>query len=184
MKFPPVSEKTLLIFSVVMLLGFGGMVGLAILVVSVIAPPSPTALPTIPPTLTPLPPTITQLPDLTPTLTQLPSTATPELTCPYQAKIMFDQSTGCQNDGSFEFCLPAYDPNAMQAVLRLAPGTSCGPGRGRAGCNENQLLCRVPTTGLCSPPNSRAAMSDFGWNLVCSLAGLEFIEAIVPTWYE
>lgn len=184
-------NKLWLFISAALLLGCGGVVGLAILITALLAPPAP-APPIQPPnslSSTPLPATITPLLALAPTFTALPPStpATPTLPpaadCPNSAKIAFDKTTGCQNDGSFEFCIPAYDANAMQAMLAIAPGASCGPGRGRAQCGEDQLLCLVPTIGLCNL-SARPAMNDYGWQVTCQLAELPFIAAIVPTWYE
>jgi hypothetical protein len=112
-----------------------------------------------------------------------PLSPAPQSTCPAD-KISFTQETGCQNDGSIEFCLPADDPAALAAVQRIAPGVTCLQTRGRAGCDlPSQRLCLVETRGMCRPDAARA-MTDAGWRTVCDLAALPFVERIVPTWYE
>jgi hypothetical protein len=88
------------------------------------------------------------------------------------------------NDGSFEFCLPANDPAALAAVQRIAPGVTCLQSRGRVGCDrDSQRLCLVETRGMCRLDASRA-MTDAGWQTVCDVAALPFVETVVPTWYE
>lgn len=100
--------------------------------------------------------------------------------CPSH-KIGFTQETGCLNDGSVEFCLPAGDPAALAAVLDILPQTTCIQARGRAGCDlETQLLCRVDTAGMCRADRPQA-MTDPGWQTVCQLASLPFVPHIVPT---
>src|SRR5262245_4629845 len=51
--------------------------------------------------------------------------------------------TGCQNDGSVEFCAPtALAPTLMS----LAPNLRCQPGGGRAQCSRPDVwLCTYPT---------------------------------------
>jgi len=106
-----------------------------------------------------------------------------ESACPAD-KISFTRETGCLNDGSIEFCLPADDPTALSAVQRIAPGVTCLQAHGRAGCDlRSQRLCLVDTRGLCRTDAPRA-MTDAGWRTVCDLAMLPFVEKIVPTWYE
>jgi hypothetical protein len=101
---------------------------------------------------------------------------------PAASKIQFSQETGCLNDDSFEFCIPAADPDALSAVLAIAPQAVCAQGsRGRAGCTSAELLCMVETSGdLCRAD----AMTDETWQMVQDLAALPFIQRIVPTWYE
>jgi hypothetical protein len=98
-------------------------------------------------------------------------------------KITFTQENSCLNDGSFEFCVPKNDPEAMAAVLEIAPDAGCVAGsRGRAGCDlETQVLCLVSTRGMCAESD---AMADTGWQTTCDLAGLPFVQKVVPTWYE
>ncbi|MBZ0301588.1 MAG: hypothetical protein K8J31_17715 [Anaerolineae bacterium] len=98
--------------------------------------------------------------------------------------IRFTPATGCRNDGSFEFCIPADDPAALAQVFSIAPNTTCVPGRGRAGCDTaTQLLCLVGTDGMCQADQPEA-MTNAAWQTTCDLAGLPFISQIVPTWYE
>ena len=102
--------------------------------------------------------------------------------CPAH-KITFTQDTGCLNDGSVEFCIPAGDSAALAAVRKIAPGVSCIQAGGRAGCDlQTQRLCTVETLGMCT--TYHGAMTDSGWQTVCELAALPFVERIVPTWYE
>ena len=98
-------------------------------------------------------------------------------------KISFTQKDGCLNDGSFEFCIPQDDPEAMAAMLEITPNAQCIVGSmGRAGCDlATQMLCLVDRDGMCV---ENYAMSDAGWQTVCDLASLPFIQQLVPTWYE
>lgn len=102
-------------------------------------------------------------------------------------KIRFTQDTGCLNDGSVEFCLPADDPGALDSVHALVDENSvkgrCMQARGRAGCDlESEVLCRVETAGLCV--ERHGALTDTGWALIYDLAALESVREIGPTWYE
>lgn len=98
--------------------------------------------------------------------------------------IAFTQATGCQNDGSFEFCIPAEDPAALVQVLELLPEANCAPGRGRAACDAaTQLLCMVPTDNMCQAAQPDA-LTTSAWQTTCQLADLPFVDQIVPTWYE
>jgi len=107
----------------------------------------------------------------------------PEPACPAD-KIAFTQETGCLNDGSVEFCLPADDPSALSAVQRIAPAVTCLQAHGRAGCDlHSARLCLVDTRGMCRSDAPRA-MTDAGWRTVCDLAKLPFVRKVVPTWYE
>lgn len=103
--------------------------------------------------------------------------------CP-AARIAFTQDEGCLNDGSFEFCIPADDPDAQAAVRVIAPAAACVQASGRARCDPTtERLCLVSTQGMCQA-QSRGAMTDEGWRTVCALASLPFVRAVVPTWYE
>jgi hypothetical protein len=103
--------------------------------------------------------------------------------CPTE-KIAFTQETGCQNDGYFEFCIPDDDPEALAAVIALAPTVTCLRAGGRAGCHtDSEYLCMVPTRGLCQA-GSQGAMNDQGWQMACNLASLTSVRKVVPTWYE
>ena len=102
--------------------------------------------------------------------------------CPTE-KIAFTQDTGCLNDGSFEFCVPTENLNAMALVRQIVPQAECGPHRGRAGCDlETEVLCMVSIDRMCI--ERHGAMTDGGWQTVCDLAALPHIREIVPTWYE
>jgi hypothetical protein len=101
-----------------------------------------------------------------------------------EQKIAFTQQKGCVSDDSFEFCIPAGDPQALAQVHAIAPDALCGTMRGRAGCDlQTQLLCMVHTEGLCYPDQPEA-MTLAGWQMTCDLAALPFVETIVATWYE
>jgi hypothetical protein len=98
-------------------------------------------------------------------------------------KIRFTQDTGCQNDGSVEFCLPAHDRAALDLVRALVPEVHCMQARGRAGCDlDREMLCMVETAELCV--EIHGAMTDAGWALINELAALDAVREIVPTWYE
>jgi hypothetical protein len=101
-----------------------------------------------------------------------------------QNRIAFTQATGCQNDGSFEFCMPADDPAALEQVMALVPDANCISTPGRARCDmATQLLCMVPTDDMCHP-DQPDALTTTAWQTTCQLADLPFVERIVPTWYE
>jgi hypothetical protein len=105
-----------------------------------------------------------------------------EALCPID-KIAFTQETGCVNDGSFEFCVPTKNLNALAMVRQIVPQAECGPHRGRAGCDlETEVLCMVAVDRWC--PVRHGAMTDEGWQTVCDLAALPHIREIVATWYE
>lgn len=111
------------------------------------------------------------------------SSSAPEFACPVD-KIQFTQDTGCVNDGSVEFCIPVDDPEAKAAVEAITPNVSYMPSRGRAGCIlESQLLTLIEVRRWCNPDQPEA-MTDAGWEIICQLAALPFVEEIVPTWYE
>lgn len=96
-------------------------------------------------------------------------------------KLRFTQATGCENDGSVEFCVPP----ALEAAVRvIAPTVTCAPGGGRAGCEPaTELLCFFPTSGAaCVAPHG--ALTDQAWDAVCGLSMLPDVEEIVPTFFE
>jgi hypothetical protein len=96
-------------------------------------------------------------------------------------RISFTQDTGCLNDGSVEFCVPAHDPAALAAVHHIAPDVTCMRAGGRARCDTTtEILCRLPTT--CQ--DHHGALTDSRWQTVCDLAALPFVRQVVPTWYE
>ncbi len=104
-------------------------------------------------------------------------------TCP-TGKIAFTQAGGCSNDGSNEFCIPKGDAATLMEVKRIAPSVSCGPGRGRAGCDPTgQDLCFLPTdTSTCTSPHG--ALTDAAWAQHCQLATLPSVPQIVHTFFE
>jgi hypothetical protein len=106
----------------------------------------------------------------------------PPPTCPAD-KITFEQNTGCLNDGSVEFCVPANDLDALAAVREIVPDVQCGSMGGRARCDlDTEVLCLIETRGMCTAYHG--AMTDDGWQTVCKLAAMPFVREIVPTWYE
>jgi hypothetical protein len=108
----------------------------------------------------------------------------PAAECP-TAKLRFTHETGCLNDGSVEFCLPAGDDALLAQVLAIAPTVhSTGGGGGRAGCSApTEQLYFLPTTGADCVVD-HGAMTDKTWEQVCRIAALPEIREIVPTWFE
>ena len=99
-------------------------------------------------------------------------------------KMTFTQATGCQNDGSVEFCLPAGDPALLDRAKAIAPALNCAPGGGRAGCKgPGELLCSFPT-GMAECVARHGALTDAAWERLCQLAALPEVKRIVPTWFE
>jgi hypothetical protein len=102
--------------------------------------------------------------------------------CPAE-KIRFTKETGCRNDGSVEFCLPANDKRLRATVKRIAPKIE---NKGRQRCDpKTELLFFLPTdveSGSCV--ERWGAMTDRAWNQVCALARLPEIRAIRQTIYE
>ncbi len=102
-------------------------------------------------------------------------------------KMTFDQSTGCRNDGSVEFCLPDGDVQAFADVQNIAPSVICYPDypfQGRARClPETHYLCMLPLKAD-DCVERWGAMTDSSWAQVCELAAHDAIVRIVPTWYE
>jgi hypothetical protein len=100
-------------------------------------------------------------------------------------KIHFTQQTGCQNDGTYEFCIPtaALCTDCLARVQAIAADAIVSGSGGIAGCDAStQQLCMVPTspaTQRCEAPNG--AMTDAAWAQVCALAGLPFVPAVYPT---
>jgi hypothetical protein len=103
--------------------------------------------------------------------------------CPV-SEIAFTQATGCQNDGSVEFCIPRGDDAVRASVTNIAPNVECITAGGRAGCNlATQLLCFYPVKeSQCT--SSHGALTDRAWADVCSLASLTAVKKIVPTFFE
>lgn len=104
--------------------------------------------------------------------------------CPAD-KIAFEQARGCENDGSVEFCIPAGDPAALEAVRAIDPKISCIQGSmGRARCDlGREMLCLMDTLPYCGK-DRYGAINDTGWARICAFARLPFVTRIVPTWYE
>ena len=103
--------------------------------------------------------------------------------CP-TGKIAFTQADGCSNDGSNEFCIPKGDVATLMEVKRIASAVSCGPGRGRAGCDPTrQDLCFFPTDpSTCTSPHG--ALTDAAWAQHCQIASLPSVPRIVHTFFE
>ena len=103
--------------------------------------------------------------------------------CP-TGKIAFTQAAGCSNDGSNEFCIPKGDAATFMEVKRIAATVSCGPGRGRAGCDPaRQDLCFFPTDpSTCTRPHG--PLTDAAWAQHCQLATLPAVPQIVHTFFE
>lgn len=107
----------------------------------------------------------------------------PPADCPTH-KMSFNQSTSCLNDGFVEFCLPADDPGALAAVHNITPEIRCRTGRGRARCDlQTDLLCMFPTSGeQCD--RRHGSLHPEPWQELCTIAAMETVQTIVPTWYE
>ena len=103
--------------------------------------------------------------------------------CPI-GKIAFTQAAGCANDGSNEFCIPKGDAATLLKVQRIASTVTCGPGRGRAGCDPaHQELCFFPTAArTCTSPHG--ALTETAWAQHCQLATLPTVPQIVHTIFE
>ena len=101
-----------------------------------------------------------------------------------EEKLSFTQETGCANDGSVEFCIPSSDATAILATLHsIDPAISCAPGGGRAGCVDTEQLCFLPTSSdLCDAQHG--ALTPLGWDRVCRVSELDYVDQIVPTFYE
>lgn len=102
------------------------------------------------------------------------------------AKLRFEQPTGCLNDGSVEFCIPADDPQLRATLAAIAPAITCDGGGGRAGClrSPGLLLCTYPTRFPEECVAQHGALADAAWSKLCQVAALPQITAIVPTWFE
>lgn len=99
-------------------------------------------------------------------------------------EIRFTQATGCQNDGSVEFCIPANDQGVLARLAAIEPAISCAAGGGRAGCNDppGLWLCFYPTRAPAQCDGS--AMTDDTWQDMCEIAALPEVTEIVPTIFE
>lgn len=101
------------------------------------------------------------------------------------AEIAFPIESGCMNDGSVEFCLPADDEAALDAAHAITPLITCTQGsRGRAECDtatERLCLVEVPTSACVAP---HGTLTPDAWQMMCALAALPEVRMIVPTFYE
>lgn len=101
------------------------------------------------------------------------------------AEIAFSIESGCMNDGSVEFCLPAEDEAALEAARAITPSITCTEGsRGRAECDtaiERLCLVEVPTSACVA---THGALTPEAWQMMCALAALPEVRMIVPTFYE
>jgi len=110
-----------------------------------------------------------------------PEPAAPAGSCPTE-KLAFTQATGCQNDGSVEFCLPR-DEQVVQRVRALAPelrGPIGGGGRARCDLSKEELYF-IPMPEACQVAD---ALPDETWATICRVAADPAVARIVPTWYE
>ena len=61
--------------------------------------------------------------------------------CPSQSKIAFTRKTGCQNDGSVEFCVPKSDLRLQRRITTIAPKVTLPERTSRTYCiGEYQLI--------------------------------------------
>lgn len=101
------------------------------------------------------------------------------------AQIAFPIESGCMNDGSVEFCLPAADDASLEAARAITPLITCSQGsRGRAQCDtatEQLCLVEVPSSACVAP---HGALTPDAWLMMCALAALPEVRMIVPTFYE
>ena len=109
----------------------------------------------------------------------------PEAAAPCPAhKLAFTKETGCQNDGSVEFCLPSGDDALVARARAIAPTIQAGQSRGRAGCDIPAETLYAFPTGEAECVERHGALVDDAWDRLCRLAALPEVRAIVPTWYE
>jgi hypothetical protein len=117
----------------------------------------------------------------------VPDAGPPE-TCPTgnSAKIRFDQATGCQNDGSVEFCIPDNDTALRTQLTAISPAITCMVGGGRANClrTPGLLLCFYPTQVPDECVVQNGAMTAAAWADMCAIAAQSAIVEIVPTFAE
>jgi hypothetical protein len=102
--------------------------------------------------------------------------------CPTH-EIAFTQETGCQNDGSVEFCVPKDDAALKARLLEIDAAIKFVGSGGRARCDTSrQLLAMMPLgDGDCVDGD---AMTDSAWNKVCLIATERAVSAVVATWFE
>ncbi len=100
-------------------------------------------------------------------------------------EITFAKESGCQNDGSVEFCIRRGDNATLAAVREIASNVTCSRfGGGRARCDQaSQQLCFYPTgAGECLA--TPGALNERAWGEICGIANLDAVTKIVPTWFE
>lgn len=101
------------------------------------------------------------------------------------AKIEFSQSTGCVNDGSIEFCVPASDVALQERIKARNPSVGFRAGGGRARCNsESELLGTMPTKVGAECVSENGALTSKAWADICSIASEPAVRKIVPTFFE
>ncbi|MCP3140227.1 hypothetical protein [Pyxidicoccus xibeiensis] len=103
--------------------------------------------------------------------------------CPLH-ELAFTRETGCQNDGSVEFCLPTGDDALVARVKALAPTVRAGTSRGRAGCDTSRETLYFFPTEATECVSHHGALTPAAWDAVCRIAALPEVRAVVPTWYE
>lgn len=125
----------------------------------------------------------TSAPPSTPGEGHVEGPVSPAASCPSQ-KLAFTRDTGCVNDGSVEFCLPAGDEALLARVRDIAPTIQAGSSRGRAGCDVPAETLYFFPTGDAECVAHHGALEDAAWDKVCRIAAMPEVRAIVPTWYE
>jgi hypothetical protein len=109
--------------------------------------------------------------------------SSPASSCPTD-KLAFTQETGCQNDGSVEFCLPTGDDALLARVRDIAPTIQAGSSGGRAACDVPVETLYFFPTGDPECVMRHGALKDAAWDQLCRIAALPEVREIVPTWYE
>jgi hypothetical protein len=106
--------------------------------------------------------------------------------CPTK-KLAFTKATGCDNDGSVEFCVSAAD-EALQAKIRaIAPSVEFATvGMGRAKCDmTRELRASFPTRpNVRTECTSSGHLTNHAWAEICTIAKEPEIRKIVPTFFE
>ncbi len=101
-------------------------------------------------------------------------------------ELAFTQATGCANDGSVEFCIPANNAALITQLETISPSITCAAGGGRAMCNAspNLLLCFYPTAFPDQCTTAHGAMTDAVFTDMCQIAALPEVTMIVHTILE
>jgi hypothetical protein len=107
----------------------------------------------------------------------------PESSCPTD-ELAFTKGTGCQNDGSVEFCLPSGDDELLARVKEIAPTIQALPSQGRADCDVPAETLYLFPTGEAECVSRHGALEDAAWDTLCRIAALPEVRKIVPTFYE